>query len=67
MTAREERSSPSLRVLQYRYGVSRVFVVNGDALAVRELKVGDRLGDRIQVLSGVKAGDQIVKLSDVRN
>ena len=36
--------------LQYRYGVNRVFVVDGDQLAVRELKVGERLGDRIEVL-----------------
>ena len=43
--------------LQYRYGVNRVFVVEGDQLAVRELKLGDRLGDRIEILSGVKAGD----------
>ena len=45
--------------LQYRYGVNRVFVVEGDKLAVRELKVGDRLGDRIEILSGVKAGEQV--------
>jgi multidrug efflux pump subunit AcrA (membrane-fusion protein) len=50
--------------LQYRYGVNRVFVIEGDALAVRELKVGDRLGDRIAVLSGVKAGDRIA-VSDI--
>ena len=32
--------------LQYRYGVNRVFVVDGDQLAVaKELKVGERLGD----------------------
>ena len=36
--------------LQYRYGVNRVFVVDGDKLAVRELKVGDRLGDRIEIV-----------------
>jgi RND family efflux transporter MFP subunit len=45
--------------LQYRYGVNRVFVVDGDKLVVRELKVGDRAGDRIEVISGVKAGEQI--------
>jgi len=45
--------------LQYRYGVNRVFVVNGDRLAARELKVGDRLGGRIEVVSGVKAGEQV--------
>jgi hypothetical protein len=31
---------------------------------VRELKTGDRLGDRIEVVSGVKAGDQIA-VSDI--
>ena len=45
--------------IQYRYGVNRVFVVNGDHLAARELKVGDRLGDRIEVLEGVKPGDMV--------
>ena len=45
--------------LQYRYGVNRVFLINGDKLAVRELKVGDRLGDRIEIISGVQAGDRV--------
>jgi RND family efflux transporter MFP subunit len=45
--------------MQYRYGVNRVFVIEGDKLAVRELKIGDRLGDRVEVLSGVKPGEQI--------
>ena len=45
--------------LQYRYGVNRVFVVQGDRLAVRELQVGERLGERIEILSGVKAGEQV--------
>jgi multidrug efflux pump subunit AcrA (membrane-fusion protein) len=52
------------RALQYRYGVNRVFVVNGDQLAVRELKVGDRVGDRIEVVGGVKAGESIA-MTDV--
>jgi multidrug efflux pump subunit AcrA (membrane-fusion protein) len=46
--------------LQYRYGVNRVFVVQGTKLAMRELTVGERLGDRIEVMSGVKAGDRVV-------
>jgi multidrug efflux pump subunit AcrA (membrane-fusion protein) len=45
--------------IQYRYGVNRVFVVNGDHLAARELKVGERLGERIEVMSGLKAGESI--------
>jgi multidrug efflux pump subunit AcrA (membrane-fusion protein) len=50
--------------IQYRYGVNRVFVVNGDHLAAKELKVGERIGDRIEVLDGVKPGDPIA-LTDV--
>ena len=58
-------------VMQYRYGVNRVFVVDAGKLAVRELKVGDRLGDRIEILSGVKAGDRVAasdidKLTDAQ-
>ena len=45
--------------MQYRYGVNRVFVVEGDKLAMRELKVGDRVGERIEILSGVTAGEQV--------
>ena len=50
--------------LQYRYGVNRVFVIDGDKLAGRELKVGDRLGERIEILSGVHAGDRVAS-SDI--
>jgi RND family efflux transporter MFP subunit len=45
--------------LQYRYGVNRVFVVDGDRLAARELQVGERLGDRVEIVAGVKAGEQV--------
>jgi multidrug efflux pump subunit AcrA (membrane-fusion protein) len=45
--------------LQYRYGVNRVFVVDGDHLTMRELKVGERLGERIEVLDGVKPGETV--------
>jgi RND family efflux transporter MFP subunit len=50
--------------LQYRYGVNRVFVVSGDKLSMRELQVGDRLGDKIEVVSGVKEGEQVA-ITDV--
>ena len=50
--------------LQYRYGVNRVFVVAGDKLAAKELKVGERLGDRIEIVSGVNAGDPVA-MTDV--
>jgi RND family efflux transporter MFP subunit len=50
--------------IQYRYGVNRVFVAEGDRLSLRELKVGERLGDRIEVASGVKAGESVA-MTDV--
>jgi RND family efflux transporter MFP subunit len=45
--------------IQYRYGVNRVFVVDGDHLSARELKVGERLGNRIEVVAGVKPGEVV--------
>jgi RND family efflux transporter MFP subunit len=45
--------------LQYRYGVNRVFVVKGDRLHATEIKIGDRLGERVEVVSGVAAGEPI--------
>jgi RND family efflux transporter MFP subunit len=50
--------------LQYRYGVNRVFIVEGDRLAARELKIGERVGDRVEIVSGVKAGDAVA-LTDI--
>lgn len=50
--------------LQYRYGVNRVFVVADGRLASRELTIGERIGDRVEVITGVKAGDPVA-ISDV--
>jgi HlyD family secretion protein len=54
----------SYAAVQYRYGVNRVFVVERERLSARELKVGERLGDRIEVTSGIKPGDTVA-LTDV--
>jgi HlyD family secretion protein len=45
--------------IQYRYGVNRAFVIDGDRVVSRELKVGERSGDRIEVLEGLKAGESV--------
>jgi len=45
--------------LQYRYGVNRVFVVKGDRLHATEIKIGDRVGERVEVIGGVAAGQPI--------
>jgi RND family efflux transporter MFP subunit len=49
----------SFAAIQYRYGVNRVFVVDRNRLTVRDLKVGERLGDRIEVAEGVKPGETV--------
>ena len=50
--------------MQYRYGVYRAFIVEGDRLEARELKTGDRVGDRMEILDGVNSGDRVA-LTDV--
>src|SRR4029434_7307173 len=38
--------------IQYRYGVNRVFVVTGDRLAARALRVRERRGQRHECVCG---------------
>jgi RND family efflux transporter MFP subunit len=45
--------------MQYRYGVYRAFAVAGDRLEARELKTGDRVGDRMEILAGLQASDRV--------
>jgi membrane fusion protein (multidrug efflux system) len=45
--------------IQYRYGVNRVFVLSGNTLAVRELTLGERLGDRVEITGGVTDGETV--------
>jgi hypothetical protein len=46
--------------VQSRYGTNRVFVVRNGQLAGREVVLGDRLGDRVEVAQGLEAGTEIV-------
>jgi multidrug efflux pump subunit AcrA (membrane-fusion protein) len=45
--------------MQYRYGVYRAFAVDGDHLEARELKTGDRVGDRMEILDGLTRADSV--------
>jgi RND family efflux transporter MFP subunit len=45
--------------MQYRYGVYRAFAVKGDRLEARELKTGDRIGDRMEILAGLSTADRV--------
>lgn len=46
--------------VQSRYGTNRVFVLRNGQLAGREVVLGDRLGDRVEVAQGLDAGTAIV-------
>jgi len=50
--------------VQNRYGVNRVFALDGGTLVAHEIKLGDRLGDRVEVTEGVAAGVRVA-VSDV--
>ena len=62
----EELLTLPYAALQYRYGVNRAFVVKGDSIAGHEVKVGDRLGERVEILAGVNDGD-VIAMTDVDN
>ena len=46
--------------VQTRYGTSVVFLVRDGKLASTEVKLGDRLGQRVEILSGLEPGATIV-------
>jgi RND family efflux transporter MFP subunit len=41
-------------------GTARVFVVNGDRVEERVVMVGQAVGERVEITSGVKAGEKVV-------
>jgi len=47
------------QLVNYRYGVYKVFVVNGAQVEEREIKTGPRLEGRVEVVEGLKAGDRV--------
>ncbi|HWK11051.1 MAG TPA: efflux RND transporter periplasmic adaptor subunit [Vicinamibacterales bacterium] len=46
--------------VQSRYGTNRVFVVESGKLSGREVILGDRLGDQVEVSKGLDAGTPLV-------
>jgi len=45
--------------LLYVYGVYKVFVVDGTSLKEREVKIGERYGDDVEIVEGLKPGERI--------
>lgn len=46
--------------VQNRYGTNRVFLVQSGQLVGKEVVLGDRLGDRVEIAQGLDAGTSIV-------
>ena len=45
--------------IQNRYGVNRVFLIARGTLSAREVALGDRVGNRVEIESGLEPGDQV--------
>ncbi len=45
--------------VSYRYGVYKVFFLNGGKVKEREIKPGQQEEDRIEILEGLRAGDRV--------
>jgi membrane fusion protein (multidrug efflux system) len=60
-TDRVERAvTIPVAAVQSRYGTNRVFTVENGQLVGKEVVLGDRLGDRVEVATGLAAGTRIV-------
>ena len=45
--------------LLYVYGVYKVFVIDGNTLKEREVKIGERTGDEVEIVEGLTHGERI--------
>jgi len=46
--------------LNYAYGIYKVYALTGgNKLKEREVRVGDRMGENVEVISGVEKGDRL--------
>jgi len=47
------------RALNYVFGTNKAYVVNGNVIDARDVKVGDRFGDNVEILEGLKEGELV--------
>ena len=45
--------------LLYVYGVYKVFVIEGNTLKEKEVKIGERSGDEVEIIDGLSRGERI--------
>jgi membrane fusion protein, multidrug efflux system len=43
----------------YLFGAYKVFVIQGKTIKEREVKLGDRLGDLVEIIEGLQAGEKV--------
>lgn len=45
--------------LLYVYGVYKVFVIDGNTLKEKEVKLGERTGDEVEIVEGIREGERL--------
>jgi membrane fusion protein (multidrug efflux system) len=45
--------------LQYVYGVYKVYTVEGNLLREKDVKIGERKGDQVEIVEGITAADRV--------
>ena len=48
-----------VKALSYVFGSNKVYVVNGDTIEARDVKLGDRFDQDVEVLEGVQEGESV--------
>ena len=52
------RLIPTLSI-NYVFGVNKVYVIHGDSIEAREVKIGDRFGSDTEIVEGIKDGEKV--------
>ena len=47
------------KALMYNYGVYKVYVVERGLLSEKEVKIGERPNDDVEIVQGLKAGEEV--------
>ncbi len=48
-----------VKAVNYVFGSNKVYVVNGDTIEARDVKLGDRFDQDVEVLEGIKEGESV--------
>ena len=59
MVGETQRLLVPAAAVQYRSELTAVYVVDGDSVALRQVRLGRRYGDAVEILAGLEAGEQV--------